>query len=119
MRAAAGYLGEPVSTVNAVFILQNNVVVQVQLFAERISRGQQALDLQAGDIVYQMLDMRAIVRAGVGNAAILGISAPDTAVDLSFSASRSEEAVLDGVGIDCDDLADVAARNHLLHDLCT
>ena len=80
--AAAGYLGEPVSTVNAVFILQNNVVVQVQLFAERISRGQQALDLQAGDIVYQMLDMRAIVRAGVGDAAILGIGAPDTAVDL-------------------------------------
>ena len=115
--AAAGHLGEPVCTVCTVVVFQNDVVVQIQLFAERIRGGQQALDLQAGNIVDQMLHMRAIIRAGVGNAAVLGIGAPDTAVDLFLLGKQIEEAVLDVVGVDCDDLANITAGDHLLHHL--
>ena len=101
----------------AVIIFQNNIIIQIKLFAEGISGSQQALNLQAGDIVDQMLYMRAIIRAGVGNAAVLGVSAPNAAVDLFLLGKQIEEAVLDVVGVDCNDLANIAAGNHLLHYL--
>ena len=109
--AATSYLSEPVCTMCAVIIFQNNIIIQIKLFAEGISGGQQALNLQAGDIVDQMLHMRAIIRAGVGNAAVLGVSSPNAAVDLFLLGKQVEEAVLDVVGVDCNDLANIAAGN--------
>lgn len=55
--AATGNLSEPVCTMCAVIIFQNNIIIQIKLFAEGISGSQQALNLQAGDIVDQMLHM--------------------------------------------------------------
>ena len=116
---ARRHLRAPVGAVDAVFVLDDDVGVEVERLAVLVGGGDKALDLQARDVVDVVFNVGADVAHAVGRAGDSGVRAPDGDVGLRVVAGGqfAQEPVLRVFGVDGDDLADLALGDHFLHHL--